>query len=278
MSGKLVTKSELEVSQMMASQFFESGLFPDIKAAAQAWVKIQAGSELNIQPFASLTGIHIIKGKPTLSSNAIAALIKSHPDCDYIVEELTDEKCTLSALHRKTTRVPVYEIITNSEGEKQAFATDRFTNEETWTQSISHTFTLEDARKAGTTNLQKFPRNMLFARCISNLAKWEFPHISFAPIYTPEEMENVIEAEEIAPITPKSEQSPKLTLTKIEETKENITIPKLPFEDVEGAIQWGINQTGLEKKAIAKILETIPPDNYGRKSINFFHKIQEMSK
>lgn len=46
-----------------------------------------------------------------------------------------------------------------------------------------------DAAKAGTQNMGKFPRNMLFARCISNGVKWFCPDIFLgAPVYTPEEL------------------------------------------------------------------------------------------
>ncbi len=53
--------------------FAESGMFPDIKSAAQAIVKIQAGAELGIAPFAAMSGIHIIKGKPTIGAGIMAS-------------------------------------------------------------------------------------------------------------------------------------------------------------------------------------------------------------
>jgi len=54
----------------ISQSFAESGMFPDIKSAAQAAVKIQAGKEFGIQPFASMTGIHIIAGKPVIGAKA----------------------------------------------------------------------------------------------------------------------------------------------------------------------------------------------------------------
>jgi hypothetical protein len=51
------------------------------------------------------------------------------------------------------------------------------------------TFTIDDAKKAQTKNLEKFPRNMLFARAISNGARWYCPDIfGGSPVYTPDEM------------------------------------------------------------------------------------------
>ncbi|NBO17384.1 MAG: hypothetical protein EBV07_00610 [Proteobacteria bacterium] len=51
------------------------------------------------------------------------------------------------------------------------------------------TFTIEDAKKAGTKNTDKFPRNMLFARAMSNGVKWYTPDVFAGPVYVPEEME-----------------------------------------------------------------------------------------
>jgi hypothetical protein len=53
------------------------------------------------------------------------------------------------------------------------------------------TFTIADAKKAGTKNLDKFPKNMLFARAMSNGVKWYVPDIYETPVYVPEEMEHL---------------------------------------------------------------------------------------
>jgi hypothetical protein len=52
---------------------------------------------------------------------------------------------------------------------------------------------MEDAKKAGTKNLDKFPKNMLFARAISNGVKWYTPDVFSGPVYVPEEMQTVTE-------------------------------------------------------------------------------------
>jgi hypothetical protein len=49
-------------------------------------------------------------------------------------------------------------------------------------------FTLADAKKAGTQNLEKFARNMLFARAMSNGVRWYCPDVFDSPVYTPEEL------------------------------------------------------------------------------------------
>jgi hypothetical protein len=49
-------------------------------------------------------------------------------------------------------------------------------------------FTLADAKKAGTQNLDKFPRNMLFARAMSNGVRWYCPDVFDTAVYTPDEL------------------------------------------------------------------------------------------
>lgn len=138
--------------------FAESGMFPDIKSAAQAIVKIQAGQEIGIPPFAAMSGIHIIQGKPTIGAGVMASCVKGSGKYDYRVVESTEAVCSIDFFQGK-------EKIGNS------------------------TFTIADAKKAGTKNLDKFPKNMLFARAMSNGVKWFTPDVFAGPVYTPEEFD-----------------------------------------------------------------------------------------
>ena len=147
--------------------FFKSGMFSDIKSAQQAVVKIMAGAEMGISPFAAMSGIHIIQGKPTIGAGLMAARVKGFGKYDYRVLEHTDKVCSIEF----GTKVPGSDI-----------------------KSLGiSTFTIEDAKKAGTKNLDKFPKNMLFARAMSNGVKWYTPDIYENPVYVPEEMEQVTE-------------------------------------------------------------------------------------
>ena len=167
MSNEIV-KSSLTEIMSIGKAFAESGMFPDIKTASQAVVKIQAGAEMGIPPFAAMSGIHIIAGKPTVGAGLMAANVKGSGKYDYRVVESTDKICSiefyqLAAKDSKTA----YEKIGSS------------------------SFTIEDAKKAGTKNIDKFPKNMLFARAISNGVKWFCPDIFNGPVYVTEEMENI---------------------------------------------------------------------------------------
>lgn len=147
--------------------FAESGLFADVKNAAQAAVRIMAGQEIGIPPFASLSGIHIIQGKPTIGAGLMASRVKGSGKYNYKVKEHSDKTCSIDFYEGS-------EMIGNS------------------------TFTIEDAKKAQTKNLDRFPKNMLFARALSNGVKWFTPDIFAGPVYVPEEMQ---QTEDVTPIT-----------------------------------------------------------------------------
>lgn len=161
MSNEIVVKP-ISVIQSMgdveraASAMLKSGFFADVTDLAKATVKILAGQEIGIGAFASMTGIHIIKGKPTYGANIIAAKIKASGKYDYVVDEMTAQVCKITFMQ---------------DGKSIG-------------QSV---FTIEDAKKAGTQNTEKFPRNMLFARAISNGYRWFCPDVTFVTMYTPEE-------------------------------------------------------------------------------------------
>lgn len=96
----------------------------------------------------------------------MASRVKASGKYNYKVTEMTDAVCTVEFLEAG--------------------------------QSIGvSSFTIEDARKAGTKNLDRFPRNMLFARAMSNGVRWFCPDIYEGPVYVPEEMEAVTEDAEI---------------------------------------------------------------------------------
>jgi hypothetical protein len=162
MNTQVSIVQQLPISELMnlAKAFAESGMFADTKSAAQAIVKIQAGQEIGIPPFASMTGIHIIQGKPTIGAGLIASRLKGSGKYDYRVVEASEKVCSIDFYQGNTK-------IGNS------------------------TFTIEDARKALTKNIDKFPKNMLFARAISNGVKWYCPDIFSGPVYVPEEMQVV---------------------------------------------------------------------------------------
>ena len=158
-----VNMDELKRMGMMfaLSGFFDTSGPPDV-AVAQMAVKVLAGREIGFGPFAAVNGIHIIKGKPSISANIMAAAVKSHPSYDYRVRSMTDKEVTIE----------FFEVV---DGKRESVGKSEFT--------------AADAVKAGTQNMGKFPRNMLFARAMSNGVRWYCPDVfSGNTVYTPEEL------------------------------------------------------------------------------------------
>lgn len=178
---------QLDQLRGLGEIFVTSGFFADSKDASQAIVKILAGRELGFGPIASMTGVYIVNGRPALSANLIAARIKGSGRYDYRVKELDNQKCSIEFFNVENHRAP---------------------------ESLGvSTFSLEDARKAGTKNLDRYPRNMLFARTLTNGARWYCPDVFNGGIYTPDELGasvdedgSVIEMPPVAAELPKSEQ------------------------------------------------------------------------
>ena len=157
MSGNEIAKQEDIFS--MAKAFRESGYFMDVKTEAQAIVKMQAGSELGIGPFASMQGIEIIQGKCKQSANLQAGLIKRSGKYTYKVVEETATKC----------RLQFFEI-SNGAWESLGFVE----------------YTVEEAKQAGLLgkqNWQKHLRDMLFARAVSRGARRFTPDVFLTGAY-----------------------------------------------------------------------------------------------
>jgi hypothetical protein len=146
--------------------------FADDVSPEQAVVKVLAGQELGFGPIASMTGIYVIKGRVTVSANMMAQAVKRSTKYDYRIAQMDDTVCEIAFF-------------------------------ETGQELGRSVFTLEDARKAGTQNIDKFPRNMLFARAMSNGVKWYCPDVFNTGVYTPEELGVPVDGEgEIIDITP----------------------------------------------------------------------------
>lgn len=161
MTNSLAIYDRYDQLTKAASALQKSGYFKDVVSEAQAIVKVMAGAELGLPPFASMTGIHIIQGKPALGANVVATLVKNDPRYDYQVVRADNDVCTLAWFEH---------------GKKMG----------------ESGFTMVEAKAAeltGKDNWRKFPSDMLFARAITRGARRFAPGIfGGAPVYTPEEL------------------------------------------------------------------------------------------
>ena len=153
-----------------------SGFFSDTREASQAIVKVLAGREMGFGPIASMTGVYIVKGRVSISANLMAAAVRRSGRYTFVVKQLDD----------KVASIEFFELVNNKR------------------ESLGvSTFTADDAKRAGTQNMDKFPRNMLYARAMSNGVKWFCPDVTGGPVYTPDELgERVNEDGEIVDAMP----------------------------------------------------------------------------
>jgi hypothetical protein len=158
----LQVMDELRVPMAIGEVFSKSGMFPDVKSQAQAVVKILAGKELGLTPFESMGSIYVVNGKLALSSKAMSALIKKSKKYDYVIKKLDDTECTIDIIKED-------ELLGSA------------------------TFTFKDAARAGLVNKdvwKNYPKNMLFARALSNACRFYCPDV-ISGYYTTEELEDV---------------------------------------------------------------------------------------
>jgi len=185
----------------VATTFAMSEMFKDCDSAAKCLAKMFVARDLGLSMTRGLLDIHMISGKPTLSANLIAGMIKKSGKYDYRITEHNPKVCRMNCLQRIDG---AWEIIGPSE------------------------FTIEDAQTAGLLSnptWKKFPKNMLFSRAISNAAKQYFGDVFLGSVYTPDELDTTVEydgdgnvvspAQKFAKIPARPTPPPVVTFTKL---------------------------------------------------------------
>ena len=147
--------------ESMAQHMIRSGFFKDARDVSQAIVKIHAGRELGFPPVASMTGIHIVEGKITLSAQMIGACAIKH-GYRYRTIEHTNEAC---------------EVEIAKSGEVLGSAR----------------YTFAEAKAAGLTNKtnwRNYPRQMLLWRALAHAVRSFAPDaLGGMPVYDLDEVE-----------------------------------------------------------------------------------------
>jgi len=228
----------------VAKAMVASGFFNDATKISQAIVKIMAGAEIGIGPFGSMNGIHIIQGKPAFGANVMASKVKSSGRYNYRVTEMSDTNCTLEFM----------EYFNGA-----------------WQISGVSSFSAADAKKAGTKNLDKFPRNMLFARAMSNGVRWFCPDVmNGSTVYTPEELgadvdqdgnviDDIVEGDfqEEAPLTP-AELSAAVQDTRPTRDQILAELPSLTIEEAcKAKTSAGVLYCNMQPNVLEKVISNL---------------------
>lgn len=173
------TRYSFQEIQEIASVFAASGIFKDTKGMAACVVKIMFGQEMGFGPMASMTGVHFIEGKPVIGANLMAAAIKNSGRYDYKVRKLDATECLLEFFENGVS-----------------LGLSGMTMAEALEKGLCAGY--EGKIKA---NWAKFPKNMLFARAMSNGFKWYCPDASGGtPVYTPDEFDQASPIEDLRSI------------------------------------------------------------------------------
>jgi hypothetical protein len=182
-----LTRLNIDEMARVSKALSESQRFGSIQAQA-VFVSVLAGQELGIPPFAAMTGINVIQGKPVLGSGVLAGLVKASPKYDYRVQKHTSEECVIAFFEH---------------GDHVG----------------DSAFTMDDAKRAGLVRPSSpwitYPKNMLFARALSNGVAFFAPDVTMSRIYVEGEIEEslptppppaprdvvaVVEAEQALPV------------------------------------------------------------------------------
>jgi hypothetical protein len=149
----------------LAEVFVQSGVFRDVRGQAQAVVKILYGKEIGLSPMQAMMSIHFVEGRPEIAAATLGSLVKRHGKYDYHIVEHTEQVCEIEFFEEKN-------------GQRVSLGKSRFS--------------MEDAARAGLANRanwKAWPRNMLFARSMSNGVKWfALEAVGSVPIYTEGEL------------------------------------------------------------------------------------------
>jgi len=207
--------------------FYKSGYFSDIKSAAQAIVKILRGQELGLPPATSLEQVYVINGRTALGASLIAAKIKASEKYDYKVKRLDDNGCELTFY-------------------------------ENGKEVGTSVFTIEDAKKAGLLNrdtYQKYPRNVFFARALSNGAKWYCPDVFSGAVYVPEELEEIKDNVTIEEF-PREEPIEALPIIEEPKEEEKKTNEERIVTKKQVSLVWAIAKNrGIEETTLYDLIE-----------------------
>lgn len=143
----------LEEAMRFAKLISQSELVPKDFAGKEAncLVAMQWGMELGMQPLQAIQNIAVINGRPSMWGDAVIALVRSSPLCEWIKEEVSAESATCTTKRRGDP------------------------------SEHSRTFSMEDAAKAGLKGKQgpwaSYPKRMLQMRARAWCLRDTYPDV-----------------------------------------------------------------------------------------------------
>lgn len=168
MSNDLVITGDKYLTMKdQAEVLVKSGFLPPtVKSPEQAMAIAIKGVEVGMPMMQSFSHINIIGGKPCMSAEGMNFLIRKNcPNAKIDIIERSSERCKIRA-------------------------------QRAGSEPCEFEYTLDDAKRAlllSNPSWTKYPKQMLFARCFSDMARTMFPDCIGGISYTPEEMGAVVD-------------------------------------------------------------------------------------
>lgn len=158
----LPTRDELAILREYGEIVVKSGMAPaHIKTAEAAIVIMRYGAQLGVDEFTALQNMYVIGNKPAAMARLLQSLIlRDHGGEAIQIVESTAERCVLSCKRRDVG----------------------------YTTDVS--YTIEEAKQAnlaGKDLWKQYPKDMLFARCVSRAGRQVFMDSTLG-MYVPEEI------------------------------------------------------------------------------------------
>ena len=161
----MIDTQKFETMEKVAEKLFRAGVFSsEVKSADTAFAILLAGHELGFTPMAAARNIALVKGKVSLSADAMVGLVKRSSVCAaWHVVDSTATECTIATTRHGDATPTVL------------------------------TYTIAMATRAGLTGSQTWrahPEAMLRARCGAALARAVYPDVC-GGLYEPDEAEEI---------------------------------------------------------------------------------------
>jgi hypothetical protein len=136
---------------------FKSRMFKNVESPEAAAMMLLKARSLGQSGFWGLDNLHVVEGQLGIKADAVLALVLQDPSCEYLeFAETTDEKATLVGKRRGR---PEFRYTYTIEDAKRALLLDRGETEE----------------KRAKSNWNRYRKNMLRARCVTDVARMYFP-------------------------------------------------------------------------------------------------------
>jgi hypothetical protein len=153
--GTAYEPRNFDEAMRIATVYASSHLLGEINNPEAAFLIMAVGADIGISATTALRAIHIIKGKPIMSSDLLVALCVKRTDvCEYFICVESTEQHAIYETKRRGVNTPV-----------------------------RNTFSIADARRARLevdnpqSNWGKYPKAMLRHRCAAELARQVYPDI-----------------------------------------------------------------------------------------------------